>query len=414
VKTAEGAKKEADERAKDVKDRVEKLKGEKKENETKAAEAELAELAKQAKAADEQLKAARKRKSDLEAEPLPLDTAYAVVDGQKIEDCKVHLKGDPARLGSEVPRRFPLVFGGQILPPEEKGSGRLELADWIASPQNPLTARVMVNRIWHYHFGRGLVPTPNDFGKQGQPPSHPELLDWLALRFIESGWSVKAVHRLVLESRTYRVASQESGDRGQESVDREQETGNNPQLIDPANTLLWHFPRRRLDAESIRDTLLAVGGNLDRTRGEAHPFPPQREWDFTQHKPFKAVYDTNRRSVYLMTQRIARHPFLAIFDGPDTGASTANRITSTTPLQALFLLNDPLVHEQASRLAARLREAKPTDAERIDLAYELLFARLPTAEERSLGEQYLSKLGDAGWESYVRVLLRTNEFVYLN
>ena len=188
----------------------------------------------------------------------------------------------------------------------------------------------------------------------------------------------------------------------------------NPLTIDPSNTLLWHFPRRRLDAESIRDTLLAVGGNLDRTRGEAHPFPPQREWDFTQHKPFKTVYDTNRRSVYLMTQRISRHPFLAIFDGPDTGASTASRITSTTPLQALFLLNDPLVHEQAGRLAARLRESKPTDAERIDLAYKLLFARLPTSEERSLGEQYLSKLGDAGWESYVRVLLRTNEFVYVN
>ena len=415
VKTAEAAKKEADERVKQAKERIEKLKGEKKEDEAKAAESELAELAKQADAADEQLKAAKKRKTNLEAQPLPFETAYAVVDGSKIEDCQVHLKGDPSRLGSQVPRRFPLVLGGQTLPPDEKGSGRLELADWIASPVNPLTARVMVNRVWHYHFGRGLVPTPNDFGKQGQPPSHPELLDWLALRFLESGWSVKAMHRLVLESRTYRLASEGFRVQGSEekSLNPEPRTLN-PLTIDPANTLLWHFPRRRLDAESIRDTLLAVGGNLDRTRGEAHPFPPQPEWDFTQHKPFKAVYDTNRRSIYLMTQRISRHPFLAIFDGPDTGASTANRITSTTPLQALFLLNDPLVHEQASRLAARLREAKPSDAERIDLAYELLFARLPTAEERTLGEQHLSKLGDIGWESYVRALLRTNEFVYLN
>jgi hypothetical protein len=419
VEGAEAHKKAAEELAQAEEKRLEALK--KSAGDVKDAEKAVEEAKKQVKKLDDELKAAKKRKSDLEAEPLPIETAYAVVDGQKIEDCKVQLKGDPERLGSQVPRRFPLVLGGQALPPDEKGSGRLELAGWIASPGNPLTARVMVNRIWHHHFGRGLVATPNDFGKQGQPPSHPELLDWLALRFIESGWSVKAMHQLVLSSHTYRMASQESGVRGQESGDRGHETDPNPKsqipnaaIVDPSDTLLWHFPRRRLDAESIRDTLLAVGGNLDRTRGEAHPFPPQNEWDFTQHKPFKAVYDTNRRSVYLMTQRISRHPFLAIFDGPDTGASTANRITSTTPLQALFLLNDPLVHEQASRLAARLREAKPTDGERIDLAYELLFARLPTAEERTLAEQYLSKLGDAGWESYVRVLLRTNEFVYVN
>ena len=428
-KEAEAAKKAADERIKDQKERIESLKKENKDAEAKAADAELAELAKQAKTADDGLKAAKKKKQDLEAEPLPVDMAYAVAEGKKIENCKVQLKGDPARLGGEVPRRFPLVLGGHSLPPDEKGSGRLELADWIASEGNPLTARVMVNRIWHYHFGRGLVPTPNDFGKQGEPPSHPELLDWLALRFMESGWSVKAMHRLVLTSRTYQMAGQESGARSQESgrgqttEDRGQHAGEhtnlqseirNPKLIDPANTLLWHFPRQRLDAESIRDTLLVLGGNLDRTPGGPHPFPPQKAWDYTQHKPFRAVYDTNRRSVYLMTQRIVRHPFLAIFDGPDTGASTARRGTSTTTLQALYLLNDPLVHEQASRLAARVRKARSTDAERIDLAYEMLFARPPTAEEIETGQAYLVKLGDAGWESYVRVLLRTNEFVYVN
>ena len=124
--------------------------------------------------------------------------------------------------------------------------------------------------------------------------------------------------------------------------------------IDVANDFLWRFDRRRLDAESIRDTLLVVGGNLDRTPGGAHPFPAMAAWNFTQHNPFKAVYDSDRRSVYLMTQRIQRHPYLALFDGPDTNASTAVRLTSTTPLQALFLMNDPFVHEQAKRFAARL------------------------------------------------------------
>ena len=173
-----------------------------------------------------------------------------------------------------------------------------------------------------------------------------------------------------------------------------------------------------MDAESIRDTLLVLGGNLDRTMGGPHPFPPQQEWDFTQHKPFKAVYDTNRRSVYLMTQRIQRHPLMAIFDGPDTSASTGSRPASTTTLQALYFLNDPFVHEQTSKFATRLIASHESDAARLTAAYELLFSRPPTADERALGEQYLAKLNDqpaaAAWESYLRVLLRTNEFVYVD
>ena len=151
------------------------------------------------------------------------------------------------------------------------------------------------------------------------------LLDWLALRFIDSGWSIKDMHRLIMRSRVYQLDSHAEA---------------TPEQIqaDPDNDYLWHFARRRLDAESIRDTILAVSGSLDRTPGGAHPFPKQTTWDFTQHKPFKAVYDTSRRSVYLMTQRIQRHPFLALFDGPDTNASTGVRTTSTTPLQALFLM----------------------------------------------------------------------------
>ena len=366
---------------------------------------------------EKKLRAAKKEREDFEKQPPPYELAYAVAEGSKIENCQVQLKGDPKRTGAEVPRRFLQVFGGQSLPADEKGSGRLELADWIASKENPLTARVMVNRLWQQHFGRGLVATPNDFGKQGQPPTHPDLLDWLAIRFMESGWSVKAMHRLILTSRTYQLAGQESGVRSQNP----QSAIRNPQLIDPANSLLWRHSRRRLDAESIRDMLLALGGNLDPSMGEAHPFPPQKDWDFTQHKQFRAVYDTNRRSVYLMTQRIQRHPFLAIFDGPDTGASAGSRSTSTTTLQALYFLNDPFFHEQANRIAERVRIAADDEAARIEFAYKLLYSRPATDEEQSLAREYLTKLRsqagddpDAAWQSLARVLLRANELVYVN
>jgi hypothetical protein len=288
----------------------------------------------------------------------------------------------------------------------------------------------LVNRLWHHHFGRGLVPTPNDFGKQGKPPTHPELLDWLALRFIDSGWSLKAMHRLIVTSRAYQMSSMTNDEARMMNVQVPMTTQNgNPKstirnalTVDPNNDLLSHFPRRRLDAESIRDTLLFLGGNLEPGPGGPHPFPPQQEWGFTQHKPFKAVYETNRRSVYLMTQRIQRHPLMATFDGPDTGASTASRVTSTTTLQALYFLNDPFVHEQAERISRRILTARSREEDRVNYTYELLFCRPPTPDERTLAIDYLSKPGlrssssaeREAWTSYVRALLRTNEFVYLD
>ena len=323
------------------------------------------------------------------------------------------LAGDPAKPGRVVPRRFLTVLGGAELPPGTSASGRLQLANWIVDPAGPLMSRVLVNRLWHYHFGRGLVPTPNDFGRQGKPPTHPELLDWLAGQFQESGYSLKAMHRLILLSRTYRQSSVRSSD----AVEK-----------DPTNELLSGFPRRRLDAETIRDALLLLGGTLDRTPGEAHPFPPQSEWKFTQHNPFKAVYDTPRRSVYLMTQRIQRHPFLATFDGADPAASTPARLTSTTPVQALLLLNDPLVHEQSRRFAERLRAQNESDADRITAAFEQALGRPPRSEELTGCLNYLSEVTTRyrtttppsaqpeldAWQSLIRVLFRLNEFVYLD
>jgi hypothetical protein len=198
--------------------------------------------------------------------------------------------------------------------------------------------------------------------------------------------------------------------------------------LDVDNEFLWRYPRRRLDAESIRDALLAVSGSLDRSTGGPHPFPAMPTWDFTQHKPFKAVYDTDRRSVYLMTQRIQRHPFLAIFDGADPNASTSTRVTSTTPLQALYLMNDPFVHARASGLAKRLLAERSDETSQIERAYALLFGRPPSGDERATASGYLArvteKLKNGGlstdpvsaraWESLARGLMLSNEFVYLD
>ncbi len=231
------------------------------------------------------LQAAKKERDLFAKKPLRIETAYAMADGKTqgkkiVGNAKVHLRGDPEKLGTEVPRRFLTALGGEPLPPAVRGSGRMELANWLTDPKNPLTARVMANRVWHYHFGKGVVPTPSDFGKQGQPPTNPELLDYLASRFVESGWSVKAMHRLLLLSATYQLAGADDEPNAQ---------------TDPNNDGFWKYSRRRLDAESVRDALLAVGGGLDLSPGGPHPFPDQTTWDYTQHKPFKAVYDTNRR-----------------------------------------------------------------------------------------------------------------------
>jgi len=346
--------------------------------------------------------AARKGGSTLK-EALPYDTAYAVLDLPQGVNAKVQIKGDPAHLGREVPRRFIEVLGGQSLASESKGSGRYALAEWIADPDNPLTARVMANRIWQNHFGKGIVQTPSDFGRQGKAPTHPELLDWLAKRFIESGWSVKSMHRLILGSHAYRMSCEENEAAA---------------VIDPNDDLLWRFRRHRLDAESIRDALLAVAGTLDPKMGGPHPFPASTTWDYTQHKPFIAVYDNHQRSVYLMSQRIRRHPFFGTFDGAETNMSTPFRITSTTPLQALFMLNDPLVHDAAKAFAARLQKERTGDADRVDRGFILALGRGATKDETTAALDYLTRtrtgLGETeAWESFARILFRLNEFVYV-
>jgi mono/diheme cytochrome c family protein len=359
----------------------------------------------------ELIRALSASKAELERREL-YPVLYAVNDGEP-KNARVQLRGEPTRLGAEVPRRFLEVLGGDPLPPTENGSGRRELADWMTKGRSaPLAARVMANRIWQHHFGYGLVRTENDFGTRGARPTHPELLDFLASRFIESGWSIKSLHRLIMLSQVYQLTS---------AVDEA------TAKRDPDNKLLAHFHRRRLDAEEIRDSLLCLGGNLDRSVGGPHPFPPVETWNFTQHAPFSAVYETDRRSVYLMTQRIRRHPYLGLFDGADTNVSTARRDATTVPTQSLFLMNDPFVHAESVRFADRLLAATNERA-RLACAFERALGRPPETIERERSLKFIAayrhELAGTGgatadseklaWAAFARTLFARNEFLFVD
>ena len=347
----------------------------------------------------------------------PVELAYAVSEGTP-HNARIQLRGEPDKLGEEVPRGFLEILGGGKLPDETSGSGRLELAEWLTRPENPLTARVMVNRIWQYHFGQGLVKTPNDFGKRGQPPTHPELLDYLATQFIQSGWSIKAMHRLIMSSAAYQQAA--TGDRAQESGVAGRGVADS-WLLTPDS--FSPFPRRRLSAEETRDTILLVSGELDPAPGGGHPFPAPTGWGYTQHGPFSAVYDHNQRSVYLMAQRIKRHPFLTLFDGADPNASTAERRTTTVPTQALFFLNDPFIHTKSEKFASRVERIGADEQQRIEAAYRLALGRSPTQAERAEATGFLAAYRDElaaakkdkaetlALTALARVLFGSNEFL---
>jgi len=340
-----------------------------------------------------------------------LPTSYAVQEGEA-QDARIQLKGEPERLGATVPRKFLDVLGGQRLPEHlsPSNSGRLELAKWLTRAENPLTARVIVNRVWQRHFGTGLVPSTSDFGVRGELPTHPELLDWLADEFMQSGWSIKHLHRMILTSQTYRLASSDLEENHR---------------IDPDNRFYWKFNRQRLDAESLRDTLLFIGGSLDLTMPtEPYPIPPQKEWKYTQHHPFKGEYPSNRRSVYLMTKRLTADSYLQTFDGPDPNVCTSRRDESVTALQALYFANDSFLHEQADRFATQLLQQPDDDLHRLHRAFTTILCRKPTAEETDLLLSHLAAVRKRvendthreqhAWASLSRSLLRLNEFIYLD
>jgi hypothetical protein len=302
---------------------------------------------------------------------------------EDIQDLALHVRGDPRNLGEPVARRFVRALTRGL---EEEsfdpGSGRSQLAECIAT--HPLTVRVLVNRIWRWHFGTGLVATPGNFGASGERPSHPPLLEYLAHWFVEQGYSVKALHREILKSATYRQNS-----RPQEHALQ----------TDPENRLYWRFSPRRLQAESIRDALLVASGGLDRKLGG----PPLDLQD----------PENGRRTIYSKISRCNLDPFLQIFDFPDPTIPCHKRFTTTVPQQGLYFLNSPFVDRQTAALAERFR-ADPDNWERsIGQVYLTLFGREATANEVDLGQEFLEAEGDS-WPVYLRGLLCSNEFRFFH
>jgi hypothetical protein len=367
---------------------------------------------------------AEKAKIELQLEslddnmPTPLASIYSVADEPaKASPIKVLFHGDYLSPVAKVGVR-PL---GILLPeatpeaPLETATPRLKLAEWITDPANPLTARVMVNRVWQYHFGRGLASTANDFGRMGSPPSHPELLDWLASRFIEGGWTLKPIHRMILLSSAYRQSSISPDEVAAMEKDSE-------------NALVWHFSHRRLEAEEIRDAMLAISGRLNLKRGGPSfmvPIDPDlmlmlkrpQYWVPTRDK---SEYD--RRTLYMIYKRNLRLPFSEVFDSPDTLLSCARREQSTHAPQALELLNGRTSNDLAAAFADRLLRGAgdpPAAPARmpalVDEAFRLAAGRLPTAAEKSLAMKFLAPdPTPAAVKEFALAVFNLNAFLYVN
>ena len=310
-------------------------------------------------------------------------------------DLQVMVRGNPANRGELAPRRFLRILSNQTPTAFTQGSGRLELANAIASNENPLTARVMVNRVWQHHFGRGLVGTPDNFGKLGEPPTHPELLEYLTVKFVEQGWSIKSLHREIMLSATYQLSS----DRNESN-----------QQIDADNRYLWRMTRRRLDVEAWRDALLATSGRLDgKLQGPSTNL---------------ADASNNRRTVYAFISRHELDNMLRLFDFPDANITASVRAETTVPQQQLFVLNSPFMIEQSKAFAARvLIEAADGLEDRIQHAYRLAFGRKASPGELKVGLEYLKAIDPPEqkdlnnldrWERYAQALLASNEFLYID
>ncbi len=327
--------------------------------------------------------------------------AHGLADGTP-KNLKVHVRGNHKELGEEAPRQFLAILSPENAAPFQQGSGRLELAQAIANPANPLTARVLVNRVWLNHFGRGLVGTPSNFGLLGERPTHPELLDHLAERFIASGWSIKALHREIMLSATYRLGSDpRRGDAARELA------------ADPDNRLLWRQNRRRLEIEAWRDAMLQASDRLDDRLGGA--------------AISLGDAGNRRRTLYAAISRHDLNGTLRLFDFPDPNLTSERRVTTTVPMQQLFVLNSEFLTQQAKALSRRVQEEARSadDASRIEQVYAILFQRKPTDTERQIGLAYLldTPLPDSipaaevklsAWERYAQVLLGTNEFAFLD
>jgi len=364
-------------------------------------------------------------------------TNYPQVKGDgKPRNLFVQVRGNYLAPGEEAPAIFPRILSGEKqttfvstqtdLPAvaanhtryggSRKGSGRLELANWIADAKNPLTARVMVNRIWQHHFGEGIVRSPDNFGRLGERPTHPELLDYLALRFIENGWSIKKLHKLILLSATYQQASTEY------SVLSTQYS------VDPENKLLWKMNRVRLEAEPIRDSLLAVAGNLDYRTGGTMLNNGNFSYVNNENSTNTARYDNHRRSVYLPVVRNTVFDFFQVFDFAEPHVGNGKRASTVVAPQALFMMNSPFVKEQAKAFADSLLKLPGEDSERIRQAYLHAYGRSAVGDEVGQAITYVGNYEKAlttterdswqrrakAWASFCQVLFAGSEFVYVN
>ncbi|MFG0264046.1 MAG: PSD1 and planctomycete cytochrome C domain-containing protein [Rhodopirellula sp. JB055] len=342
--------------------------------------------------------------------------AMGVLDGE-IVDTPVHLRGSHLTLGEIVPRRVPevLAWDGQPVIPDDQ-SGRLQFARWLTNGRHPLTARVMVNRLWRGHFGKGLVSTVDNFGLKGSPPTHPELLDWLAVQFVEEGWSIKSMHRMILLSQTYQRSS-------------DFDSGN--AALDPSNQWYWRFSLRRLEAEAIRDGLLAVSGQLDRnTGGNIMPYM-NREYVFNHTSQDKSKYDSTRRSIYVPVIRNHLFDMFQLFDYTDASVLNGDRNTSTIAPQALFLMNSEMVSDLTFAFADRLLADDNDAVQRIRRLYLEAFGRPATDVEISDAVRFLSQFetllrkdhvssGDSEadrtrltWQALCQAVVSSSEFVYI-
>ncbi len=337
----------------------------------------------------------------LEDNPPPLVSAMGVTDGNATE-LPVFVRGDHNTPASfKQPRRFPQVLSDGK-PLGNENSGRLALAQWIADKKNPLTARVMVNRVWRWHFGRGLVATTDNFGLLGERPSHPDLLDWLAAWFMDNGWSVKKLNTLILTSATYQMSSTASPAALQQ---------------DANNVLLSRAPLRRLEAEPLRDSLLELGGLLDKQVGGF-------VWTFENYKLVfnhtsedATTYESNRRALYLPVIRNHVYDLFELFDFPDPGTVNGNRADSTIAPQALYLMNSPLVLRATESMAeALLKEGDLTNAQRVQRLYAQVFNRPPTVKETQRAVVFINNFAQdrlASWQALSQALVSSNEFLYL-
>jgi hypothetical protein len=330
---------------------------------------------------------------------------HVIKDAAKPANLHVAVGGNPGNPGEEAPRRFLSVLYDGEPPAFQKGSGRLELAEAIASPSNPLTARVMVNRIWDYHFGAGIVRSTSNFGQLGDRPTHPELLDYLAARFVENKWSIKALHREIMLSATYALSNEHSAKN---------------YAIDSGNRFIWRSNLRRLDAEALRDAMLSASGKLDLrvggppawlTENFATRTGPEGEAD-KYFQPTEWISDNaSRRTLYGFVSRRRTDATMTLFDFPNPAASAEQRFGTSTPLQRLFFLNSDFVIKQAEAFATRLAP-EPGEPARIRKAYQILFGREPLPQEVQMGEEFLrSKPG--AWPEFAQVLLSSNEFLFV-